>query len=95
MIDWDQVMSKAIMGGVIGGAVGGILGLVAYLNRKSGGREESQWEARERARIQAQMSPKGHSANTVPVWFFLVAIVAVVVGILAANPALIDRVLPR
>lgn len=95
MIDWDQVLSKAIMGGVIGAVVGGCAGIFAYLNRKKGASEESEWEERERARIRAQLNPRERTANTVPVWFFLVVILAIIVGVLAAKPEFVERLLPR
>ena len=84
-IDWNEVLMKALGGAVLGGIGGACAGLVAYLTRKSEPQTQSEWEARERARIH----PKAGTAKTMPGWFVLLAILAIIVGVLVVNPSLV------
>ena len=90
-IDLNEILITALGFGVIG-AIGG--GLMAYLTHKPEAQQESQWEQRERARIQAQMNAQAgadqaDTAQSIPVWFFLIVILAIIVGVLVANPSLV------
>ena len=95
MIDWDIVLSKAIMWGVLGAIGGVILALFGCLNPKAGMSADAAWEARERARIEAQLNPRKRRARAWPVWLFLIVIIAIIVGVFVAKPELLDTVLIR
>src|SRR5262245_25988393 len=97
--DWNEVLIQAEVGAVMGAIGGACFGVLAYLQRKGEAKKEAQWEAHERARIQAQIDreagvDRADKSKTIPVWFFLVAILAIIVGVLVANPSLVARVLP-
>lgn len=95
-IDWNEVLLKAQIGGVLGAIGGACAGVIAYLTHKSDAKKQSEWEARERARIHAQAGAnKADSAKTIPVWFILFVILAIIGGVLVANPSLVGRALNR
>jgi hypothetical protein len=86
-IDWNEVLVQALIWGVLG-AVGGAL---ASLMRKPEAKTQAESEARERARIEARAGADRSGTATIPFWFVLLVIVAIVVGVLLVNPSLIGR----
>lgn len=90
--DWNEVMTKALMGGVLGGVGGAIVGLIAYLTRKSEAQQQAEFEARERARIYTQMHRKANKPEQPSSLLLLLMVVVVaVVCVLVANPPLVTR----
>jgi hypothetical protein len=84
--DWNEVLMKAQMGAVIGGIGGACAGLVAYLTHKSDAKKQSEWEARERARIH----PQANTAKTKsPLPLFVTILLITFVSVFAINPSLI------
>ncbi|QJX00689.1 DUF3859 domain-containing protein [Frigoriglobus tundricola] len=93
--DWNEVITKALMGGVLGGIGGGVYGLFAFLTRKSDAQQQAEFEARERSRIHAQMHRKakkpGPSPGLLGLVLLLMVPVIVVVCTLVVNPSLVTR----
>ncbi|AWM40582.1 hypothetical protein GobsT_08980 [Gemmata obscuriglobus] len=56
-IDWNQVLAKAVTGGIIGGVAGGCVGLVWYLVPKSNENKQERAGANGRARPPAKALP--------------------------------------
>ena len=86
--DWNQVLEKAVIGGLMGAMAGGF----AHLARKSRTKTQADLEARERARIEAEAGDdKAGTIIGIPVWFFVLVIVAIIVGVLVGKSSLITR----
>jgi hypothetical protein len=88
VFDWNEVLMKAVIGGVLGGIGGGL----AYLFRKSEAKQEAEFEERERARINAQMQGPAKDGQTKSGWLILLLFpVIIVVCVLVVNPSLVTR----
>jgi hypothetical protein len=89
VFDWNEVLMKAMIGGVLG-AVGGLL---AALMRKSDAKQHAEFEERERARIRAQMQGTANGETKFGWLMLLLFPVIIVVCILVVNPSLVSRLL--
>jgi hypothetical protein len=93
-IDGNEALTNALIGAVLGGLGGGAAAFFTYLTRKSDAQTQAEWEARERARIDAQGRDRAGTAKRMPGWFLLFALLAIVAGILVVNPSLLAPLLP-
>jgi hypothetical protein len=87
VIDWNEVLSQAVIGGVLGGIGGGL----AALFRKSDAKQHAEFEERERARIHAQMH--GHAKDSTKTsWLMILMFPVIIVAcVLVVNPSLVTR----